>query len=146
MIKVAFYKGEGNWFDKLIRWWTRSPYSHSELVIDDIWYSSSPRDGHVRATRIYAVPNHWDFIHIDCSEQAKRTITDAIDSQLGKPYDIIGILLSQVIPLGVDDPNSWFCSEICACALQKAGILPRAHKAAWFSPARLYNKLVQKYE
>ena len=32
-IKIAFYKGQGNWLNKIIRWWTKSPYSHAELIL-----------------------------------------------------------------------------------------------------------------
>ena len=144
MIRVAFYKGNGTIFDKLIRWWTRSKYSHVEIIIDNIWYSASPRAGCVRAAYIDAINNHWDYIIISCSLQTKQEILNAINSQLGKPYDIIGILLSQIFPLGVDDPSAWFCSELCSCALQKAGIIDRKHHASWYSPARLYRRLVQK--
>ena len=43
-IKLAFYKGKGNWKNKVIRWWTKSPYSHVELILPDgdTWVSISP--------------------------------------------------------------------------------------------------------
>ena len=47
--KIAFYKAKGNIIDKSIRLWTRSKYSHCEIVIGENWYSSSPRDKGVRA-------------------------------------------------------------------------------------------------
>ena len=34
-IKVAFYKGTGDLFNKIVRWWTKSPYSHAELILPD---------------------------------------------------------------------------------------------------------------
>ena len=47
-VQLALYKGRGTLFNALIRWWTRSPYSHCELVINGTCYSSSIRDGGVR--------------------------------------------------------------------------------------------------
>ena len=47
-VRLAFYKGEGDWVDKLVRWWTKSQYSHVE-VVGNMWVSSSPRDGGVNA-------------------------------------------------------------------------------------------------
>ena len=44
-IRLAFYKGKGDWVDKLVRWWTKSQYSHVEVVVGNTWISSSPRDG-----------------------------------------------------------------------------------------------------
>ena len=43
-IQVAFYKGRGGWTHKIIRWWTKSPYSHAELIMPDdkTWISISP--------------------------------------------------------------------------------------------------------
>ena len=43
-IRVAFFKGKGNFWNKVVRWWTESPYSHAELVMPDeiTWISISP--------------------------------------------------------------------------------------------------------
>ena len=142
-IQLAFYKGKGDWMDKVIRWWTRSPYSHCEIVIDGIWYSSSPRTGKVRAATIYPKENHWDFIELLCTAEQKQIMVRALESQLGKPYDYLGIFLSQVIPLSIQDPTKWFCSEICSCALKKGKLLKTNRKSCWFSPARLYRALAQ---
>ena len=51
-MKLAFYKGKGNWVDLIIRVFTNSPYSHVEIVLNKDWYSSSPRDGGVRVKQI----------------------------------------------------------------------------------------------
>ena len=43
-IKVAFFKGDGDWHNHIVRWWTKSPYSHAELVLPDgkTWISIRP--------------------------------------------------------------------------------------------------------
>lgn len=51
-VRLAFYKGEGDWVDKVVRWWTKSQYSHVEVIVGDTWYSSSPRDGGVRSMQM----------------------------------------------------------------------------------------------
>ena len=48
-VQLALYKAPGEWTNALIRWWTRSQYSHCELVIDGTCYSSSERDRGVRS-------------------------------------------------------------------------------------------------
>ena len=40
-----------------------------------------------------------------------------IRDRIGAQYDYKGILLSQVLALGRHDKSRWFCSEICAAAL-----------------------------
>ena len=42
-IKIAFYAGEGNYINRIIKWWTKSPYSHAELIMpDNTWIGISP--------------------------------------------------------------------------------------------------------
>jgi len=140
-MKVAFYKGKGDWVDWAIRKWTRSPYSHCEIVIDNTWYSSSARDGGVRKKNIHHNPENWDFIDIKIQVNDKNIIKMFFNKQIGKKYDYVGILLSQVIPLHEDIKNRWFCSEICAYTLQLIDILPKDKKSNWYSPGRLYKRL-----
>lgn len=141
-IRAAFYKGKGDFFDHLVRIWTRSEYSHVELVIEDRWYTSSPRDGGVRFRYLEADSSHWDFIDIRGIEASKVEIF--LISQLHKKYDWLGIFLTQVFPLGIDDPNRWFCSEIVAAALQHGGLACERH-FSWYSPKRLYEDLRSRY-
>jgi hypothetical protein len=126
MITLAFYKGRGKtrWQrlqDAAIRLATRGRYSHVELIAGNALHgdiaqclSSSGRDGGVRAKRILLKPESWDLVElrIDHAKPA-RFIRDRIGAQ----YDYKGILLSQVLALGRHDESRWFCSEICAAAL-----------------------------
>ena len=43
-IKIAFYKGKGDILNGIVRWWTKSVYSHAELVLPDgvSWIGISP--------------------------------------------------------------------------------------------------------
>ena len=71
-IRIAFYKGKGNWKNKVIRWWTKSPYSHAELVLPDeiTWVSISPfLTSTVSARSVYQVKNleDWDFLDFELS-------------------------------------------------------------------------------
>ena len=147
MIKIAFYKGKGNWADTLIRLWTRSPYSHCELVIDDgdelLWISSSPRDGKVRILQNPSMnPNNWDYITIPNTVFAdNQLIVKLVSPQLGKKYDWLGIFFTQFLPLNIQDPNKWFCSEIVTYLLKKSILSTIKNKPAWYNPGRLYKEL-----
>lgn len=141
IVKVAFYKGKGNFFDKLIRWWTKSQYSHCELVIHNLWYSSSPRNGKVRFEAINPNSSHWDYIDIQVSPEQTANLVAFFQSRIGKKYDWLGIALSQVLPLNIDDPKRWFCSEICTQALIEVGAIVSSKPSNWYSPERLYNKV-----
>lgn len=133
-IRLAFYKGKGNWVDKVIKWWTKSQYSHVEVVVGDTWISSSPRDGGVRSMRMesYNV-EHWDII--DYPGVTSGDVFDLFRRTKGNDYDFIGILLSVGIlkrfRFGVHCKKEWFCSEFIAECLK----LENSHK---YSPQHLY--------
>lgn len=66
-MKLALYKstrpGLPGLYNRLVRWWTDSEYSHCELVFSDgMCGSSSWLDGGVRLKRIELDPDHWDVI------------------------------------------------------------------------------------
>lgn len=132
MIRVAFYKARGNLFDRLIRLWTGSPYSHCELVLDGRWLTSSPRDGGVREAQIDPDPDTWDFL--DLPQADAERIEALFQAERGAGYDWLGIACCQVLPLGLESRRRWFCSEFCAAAL---GL---AHPARW-SPGGLFAEL-----
>ena len=134
-MRVAFYKGKGNYFDKAIRIWTRGSYSHCEIVLGDLWYSSSPRDGGVRCKDMKNYnPDHWDFVETDIDSQR---FWDIWTKYQNAKYDWLGIVLTQAIPLGIQDSDKVFCSEFCAEVLNIV-------KPKWISPNKLYKILKNK--
>jgi hypothetical protein len=139
-MKIAFYKGSGTIFDKLIRLWTWSKYSHVELVADNIWYTSSPRDDGVVKREIDYDPDHWDMFELNIHKN--KEIIDFIDAEMGKRYDWLGIFLSQIIKLNIHNPNRWFCSEIVHKAIQAGGFRSDLGKSNGYSPGKLYCMLM----
>lgn len=113
-MRLALYKGKGQVGNTLIRWWTRSIYSHCELVIDGISYSSSLMDGGVRAKRIDHNPEHWDFVALPWAEPHR--VESLMRDTLGEPYGWLDLLWRQVLNRP-GDSRGWFCSEWCAAAL-----------------------------
>lgn len=96
---------------RLICLWTRSRYSHVEVVIDGICYSSSLRDGGVRAKRIDLTPGWWRVIPVTWRDpEAALRIWRIYE---GEPYGWGDLLVQHVLRLPVDDPGL-LCSELCA--------------------------------
>lgn len=118
-MQLAFYKGRKRLFDQLVQWWTRSSYSHTELVLSTAadgsaeCASSSFIDGGVRIKHIMLDPERWDVVDLrtDVSEEEVR---QWYANHLGQQYDLLG-LLGFIIPIR-SDPNRWFCSESNAAA------------------------------
>ncbi len=117
-MKIALYKGPADdWTHKIAHWavctFTASRYSHCELVIQGVCYSSSARDGAVRAKTIDIYSGKWDVHQIKGDEtQALQWFND----HMGQPYDWAGVLRF-AFPFLPHRSKQWFCSEACAAAL-----------------------------
>jgi hypothetical protein len=94
--RLCMYKGPATGLLFQLAHWaiclvTRSKYSHVELEINGVCYSSSFRDGGVRAKVITDLDTsgHFDMYPITCDEQAAlgRWMRDG-----PKPYDWLGML------------------------------------------------------
>lgn len=139
MIHLALYKGPADdWLHKLGHWivciGTLSRYSHVELVVDGVCYSSSSRDGGVRAKVIDLYSGHWDVFPVDGdAERAKAWFI----AHMGQKYDWLGVLRFvpglKWLPRRKDE---WFCSESVAASL---GV----RKPSRYTPAGLYRTLIK---
>ena len=117
MSQLAFYKAKnGTWADKLIAWWTKSEFSHVELIHEGWWYSTSPRDGEVRRKRIVYNEDNWKFVDVELDEE---WLAGVFSKTKGQKYDWINIFLTQVVPLGIENKEKWICSEWCGYVLFK---------------------------
>ena len=114
-VHLALYRPH-RWQDiggYVIAWWTRSAYSHCELVIDGWCYSSSIQDGGVRRKQIDLAQPHWTVIDIDV-DPAKVLVL--FERTKGEPYGWLDLITQQVLRLPVSSAG-WFCSEWVAAAL-----------------------------
>lgn len=118
-VKLALYKGKGQIGNALIRAWTRSDYSHCELVVESscstFWLSSTIQDGGVRAKDIDPHPGAWDFVPLPWADA--RKVAAYFDRTRGQLYGWLDLARSQVFNTASDQPGAAFCSEWCAAAL-----------------------------
>lgn len=113
-VQLALYKARGNWLNRLICWWTGSPYSHCELVINGACYSSSIRDGGVRG-KTMALPAHsWDIIDLPWADP--QMVQGWFDRHAHDRYGWLDLILCQILGMRRDG-RGVFCSEACAAAL-----------------------------
>jgi len=118
MVTVALYKGPATgWFHqawhRLVCWWTKSIYSHCEVVIGGVCYSSSNRDGGVRAKVIDLTSGRWDLFDLDGDEGAALAW---FQRHMGEGYDWLGVARF-VVPFLPHFRHLWFCSEASGAAL-----------------------------
>jgi hypothetical protein len=123
--RAAFYKGTHagmpGVYNRLVRWWTRSPYSHVELIFfdggpggDSQAASSSYMDGGVRFKWFTFDPVLWDFV--DLPDALILPALAWFDAYEGAAYDLLGNVHFVLSAVG-DDRRKWFCSEAVAAAL-----------------------------
>lgn len=113
-MRLALYKGKGQIGNAIIRWWTKSPYSHCEVVIDGIGYTSSLMDGGVRAKHIDFDPEKWDFVDLPWASEPRVEQLYALTQ--AEPYGWLDLFKRQFFNRPGND-RGWFCSEWCAAAL-----------------------------
>ena len=145
-IKVAFYCGKGSWVNKIIRWWTKSPYSHAELIMPDnkTWIGISP----FKTSRLDVHENlnynheEWETLELQVSQEQLDVISEFFESTRGSRYDWVGMLLSQFLPYHIKRKNKWYCSEWIAYALRISCVIDwrliKIYDRADLSPAVLY--------
>jgi hypothetical protein len=150
-IRLAFYIGSGNFIDKVIRlvtgWGTGIPVlkrpSHVELIIGDVWHTSSGLEDGVVIRELVHKDKNWDFLDIEVDTEHLEVIKKYFEGRKGLPYDYKAILLSQAIPVHKEDPDKYFCSEIIADVLNQVGIIPIEKKPAEYSPADYYKHVTK---
>lgn len=118
-MKIAFYKGRHKglrgWFDAAVRWWTRGPYSHCELVFSDgMCWSASVRDGGVRGKVIDLASGNWDVFEVPGNEAEIRAWCEALE---GRKYDYAGLFKFVWRPF-YQAGSRFFCSEYCAAGMK----------------------------
>jgi hypothetical protein len=121
-LTVALYKGTrpgmSGVMNRVGRYLDDGNYSHSELIIRGLSYSSSFEDKGVRAKVInYSSVGCWDFIPI--ADPAGELAAGALTwfyTHMGQPYDLLGNL-HFVFGFVRNSDGRWFCSESTAAAL-----------------------------
>ena len=159
-IKIAFFKGEKKTLlHRFIRWYTRSPYSHAELVMPDgeQWVGISPfltsRVGiREKSISLENQKENWDYLTFTLNwrtpvrEYQFKQLNKFIQKTLGSRYDWIGLIISNLTPFLVKKRDRWYCSEWIAHALVNARIVMwddmDLYDTPEMSPGKLYDLLL----
>lgn len=143
---VAFYRGPGGFVNWLIRRWTRSVYSHVELVLPDAEGHLGIRpweDGVVKEhKRIDADDDHWDIVTFTVELPQLLTIQQFYERTRGQGYDWLAVILNHTSPLQIKQIGKWYCSEWVAHALVLAGVA-RLGAQEYLNPGCLHRALLE---
>jgi hypothetical protein len=120
---IAFYRGRGDIADHIVRFATRSPFSHCELIRQEArprrgdtvrCISASGRDGGVRIKEIRLEGPKWDVYAVPW---AREDAWARAEAHLGAPYELWSMVISQLFNFRRHTRGRWFCSELIAHAL-----------------------------
>ena len=132
-MKIHFYKARaGKIGDKVVG--LVSVFSHVELEIKGVCYSSSNRDGGVRS-KIINTSNHQKWLSFELKKDIDiNGCLSYFESVKGQKYDWLNIFCTQLIKLNMQSEDKQICSEFVANCLG----LENAYK---YSPESLFYKL-----
>ena len=114
-VQLALRKNDTRIGARFIQWWSGSVYSHCELVVSGLCYSSSIMDKGVRAKVIELEPDKWDVIDLPWAEAA--AVVEYFKATDRNSYGWFSMVFSQLFNRNQVDSDSQFCSEWCASAL-----------------------------
>ncbi len=132
-------KSDGNFINSiqssLIKWYTKSEYYHSEIILCDKWISSTPSSG-VRIRDIEPLRDDYDYYLLESNISNLDDVMKFIYNQEHKAYDWKGIFLSAFLNFNIHSKSEWYCSEFVTVVLNKLNILNEIQSNT-ITPAKL---------
>jgi uncharacterized protein YycO len=140
---------------KVIKWYQFGfPYTHIAYVLSldiknnpiviEAWL---PKVRKGRFSEAHTSGTPFTIFSLTVSKQQKMMIEDFLLSQVGKPYDLFGLLVFLVRRKFIANNGKWFCSELVYTALTRVGIdLLKFTIPQEVSPALFLKSPCLKYE
>ena len=121
---------------------TLGKYSHCEFVYNDYVYLSNP--GGVRL-KPFIYKENMDIYELDSHIEIRMALEE-FKRLKGKGYDYWAIFLAQLLELGIEHKDKYFCSELCLHLINKGlddslTYNLKTLKASAFSPSKLFKYL-----
>lgn len=119
-----------NWVSKVIGYFGGAWYSHVDIVTPGGRLRGARHDRILGvAPGVHDRPRNYEKwatctrYTIDVTPEQYSSFWQFADAQLGKPYDLTGLLKSFVFSREWREDDSWWCSEYAAACLEYAGII-----------------------
>ena len=127
MIRLLFVQGT-DFGAEAIQWYGHgAKFSHVESILSDgsVLGSRSDEVGGAPPGVQIRTYGYWGDektlqIDLPCSDEITSAYYDFLHSQLGKPYDKVGIA-GFIVGRDWQEDDCWFCSELVSAGLVKSG-------------------------
>ncbi|MEF3192588.1 MAG: hypothetical protein K6347_08635 [Campylobacterales bacterium] len=109
---ILFYIGKGIWADRVVRWWTKSMISHTELGRSDGLFHSNDRfHRRSRLTSLTPCANEWIIIELELPVEIMKIVEQEQEKRIGTGYDWLGIICTHGLGISWHSKRRWFCSK-----------------------------------
>lgn len=122
-LRIGLHRSDG-FVSKLIKFQSRSEYSHASLVLpDDTVLESMQGRGVVHGRKVESCAECVDLFSVHSLASVRDAALGFAMSQLGKPYDytMVARFLSRRTE-SLRTKDKWFCSELVFAAFLHAGL------------------------
>jgi len=140
-VRIGLHRSSGL-VSSLIKWQSRSDYSHASLILaDDTVLESMQGKGVVNNRTVTSCGEVVDIFTIPALAHVHRDALAFATQQLGKPYDytMVARFLTRR-PEARKSSGKWFCSELVFASLAQAGLLLLRDTEAWEVSPELLSK------
>lgn len=121
------YVTSGDWTSRLIEWRSAGGPSHATTLVAPGWVIDARFSGGVRRRPVsYLDGAQVRWLRVPTTEDRVRMTLNALDSQVGKPYDfqdIIGFAIPQAFTRSWHNQKAWICSELQIWSEERGGIV-----------------------
>ena len=141
ILYISFHKPK-SLLGYLISLRTLGKYSHCEFILNDYVYLANP--GGVRK-KVYKPIENADIFELHEHIQIPVVLKKK-KKVVGKGYDYGAILFAQLLELGIEHDDKYFCSELCIHLINKGldeslTYKLKQLKPSAFSPSKLFKYL-----
>lgn len=114
----------------VIKWFTRSKWSHVDILLEDNFEDETPIVGALASTGVtkYTLGERLKTakravaVRIVCTPEMAKRGTDWLETQIGKEYDWGAIFFAIGFNRDWRSEENWFCSELGATFALKCGM------------------------
>jgi|HubBroStandDraft_2_1064218.scaffolds.fasta_scaffold50385_6 hypothetical protein len=126
---VLQFVGAADLGGEFIQWFDHGPFAHVDSVLpdgtllgarSDVW-AGVPAGVQIRPADYMSFKNPVRAV-LDAPDQIVKAYYDFLFDQVGKPYDMTGIV-GFAVNRDWRNPAAWFCSELAAAGLEISGFL-----------------------
>lgn len=132
------YVTSGDWTSRLIEWRSAGGPSHATTLVASGWVIDARLQGGVARRQVsYLAGANVRWLRVPATEAQVRKTIEALESQVGRPYDwrdIVGFAIPAAFTRDWNDQRAWICSELQAWAEEEGGIIQTSMSVSRIAP------------